>query len=185
MFIFRKIIEDDIQFKLITDNKAFDDLAPEGSLNNYVRADIIRGGNYLNHILLEEIETNNILLGLLRYRIVKKEVFIEDLKKTTISSDLRKNLDSLLSLKKYNIVYLSRIDVSQEFQEMRISQIINNFFEFLIQREKKNCIIYAKLLKNLTSVVGSKYRILGEGIDEDWGEYFLVSKIIEYNTKRI
>jgi len=151
MFIFRKIIEDDIQFKLITGNKAFDDLAPEGSLDNYIKADTIQGGDYLTHILLEEKESKNSLLGLLRYRVVKKEVFIEDIEKTTISNDLRKNLDSLLSLNKYDIVYLSRIGISQEVQEMRISQIINNFFEFLIQREKGNFIIYAKLLKDLTS----------------------------------
>lgn len=134
---------------------------------------------------MEKKEVNNSLLGLLRYRVIKKEVFIEDIEKTTISNDVRKNLDSLLSLNKYDIVYLSRIGVSQEVQEMRISQIINNFFEFLIQREEGNFIIYAKLLKDLTNVVGSKYRILGEGVNKDWGEYLLVGKIIEYNPKRI
>ena len=67
---------------------------------------------------------------------------------------------------------------------MRISQIISNFFEFLIQRNKQDLIIYAKILEELTNVVGSKYKIIGKGIDEKWGNYFFVSKIIEFYPEK-
>lgn len=66
---------------------------------------------------------------------------------------------------------------------MRVSQIISNFFEFLIQRKRQDIIIYAKVLEDLTRVVGSKYKIIGINKDKKWGTYFLVSKIMEFNPK--
>jgi len=52
MFLFRCIIEDDIQFKLNTGNKAFDELAPNGSLEHYIEQDSIKGGDFLTYLLL-------------------------------------------------------------------------------------------------------------------------------------
>ncbi|HUX99389.1 MAG TPA: hypothetical protein VMV49_07530 [Candidatus Deferrimicrobium sp.] len=183
MFLFRRITRKDVTFKLITGNKAFDELAPRGSLEIYIETDALKGGDFLTYILLEEQEFTSHLLGLLRYRIANESEFIEAINNTPIADDIRDNINSILSINQYEIIYLSRIGVSQEYQEMRISQIISNFFEFLIQRKKKDVIIYAKILENLIKVVGSHYRILGKGTDEDWGNYFLVSKIIEYNPK--
>ncbi|TXT55583.1 MAG: hypothetical protein BAJALOKI1v1_2010006 [Promethearchaeota archaeon] len=181
MFIFRRIIRDDIQYKLITGNNAFDKIAPKGSLEQYIKVDSISGGKYLTYLLLEKNELTNLLLGLLRYRISTKNEFIDQINTINIPENIQSNINSLLALNKYDIIYLSRIGVSQEFHEIRISQIISNFFEFLIQRKRKNIIIFTKVLENLTSVVGSKYRILGKGTDETWGNYFLMNKIIEYN----
>ncbi len=183
MFLFRRIKTKDIQFRLVTGNKTFDELAPRGSLENYINSDSLKRGAFLTYILLEAQGPTYHLLGLLRYRNGTKEEFIEDLDNIHTADDIRVNINSLLSLNKYEIIYLSRIGVSQEFQEMRISQIISNFFEFLIQRMKKDVIIYTKILENLTNIIGSQYRIVGKGIDKNWGNYFLVSKIIEYYPK--
>ena len=183
MFLFRRITKKDVQFRLVTGNEAFDELAPQGSLEKYIDSDTLKGGAFLTYLLLEERESTYHLLGLLRYRNANKEEFIEDLNNTHTANDIRANINSLLALNKYEIIYLSRIGVSQEYQEMRVSQIISNFFEFLIQRKKKDVIIYTKILENLTDVIGSQYRILGKGRDKNWGNYFLISKIIEYNPK--
>ncbi|KKL64442.1 hypothetical protein LCGC14_2165030 [marine sediment metagenome] len=42
MFLFRRITEEDEQFKFITGNKAFDELTPNGSLKNYIK--VLRSG---------------------------------------------------------------------------------------------------------------------------------------------
>jgi len=136
MFLFRRINEEDIQFKLITGNKAFDELAPNGSLEHYIEQDSIKGGAFLTYVLLERENSNYELLGLLRYRYSTKPEFLEQLSLISISKDIKKHIDSLFSLYNYSIIYLSRIAVSEKYQEMRISQIISNFFEFLVQRKK-------------------------------------------------
>ena len=181
MFIFRRLEKKDTQISFFTGNYSFDELAPQGSLKNYIDSDTLKGGPYLTYLLIEEQTSTYDLLGLLRYRISSKKEFIEELDKTSIKGEIRSNIYSLLSLNKYDIIYLSRIGVTQEFQEMRISQIISNFFEFLIQRKKKNFIIYTKILEHLTNVMGSHYQILSKGTSKKWGNYFLISKIIEYN----
>jgi len=183
MFIFRRITLEDIQFKLKTGNKAFDDYAPNGSLENYIKQDTIREGQYLTYLLLEQKDLKSELLGLLRYRYTTENDFLEQLALTSVSEDIKRNIKKLLLLKRYKIVYLSRIGVLKNYHEMRISQIISNFFEFLIQRKKQDLVIYAKILEDLTKVVGSKYQILGKGIDEKWGNYCFVSKIMEFYTK--
>jgi len=109
---------------------------------------------------------------------------LEQLALISVSEDIKRNIKKLLSFKNYTIIYLSRIGVVKKYQEMRISQIISNFFEFLIQRKKQDLVIYAKILEELTNVVGSKYKILGKGIDEKWGMYCFVSKIIEFYPKK-
>ena len=182
MFTFRRITEKDNQLKLITGNEAFDNLAPNGTLENYIKHDKLKGGDFLTYLLLEQRDTNYELLGLLRYRYSTEKEFLEQLSLTSVSEDIRKNIDILFSLKKYLIVYLSRIGVSEKYHEMLISQIINNFFEFIIQRKKQNIIIFAKILEDLTSIIGSKYRILGKNKDEKWGNYYLVSKFIEFSS---
>ena len=54
MFLFRRIIKKDIQFRLITGNKSFDELAPRGSLEKYINSDSLKGGDFLTYLLLEE-----------------------------------------------------------------------------------------------------------------------------------
>jgi len=184
MFIFRRITQEDIQFKLKTGNKAFDEYAPNGSLENYIKEDIIRSGQFSTYLLLEQEDSKNELLGLLRYRYTSEKDFLKQLALTSASENIKKNIEKLLSLRKYKIVYLSRIGVVKKYHEMRISQIISNFFEFLIQRKKQNLVIYAKILEDLTNVVGSNYKILGKKTDEKWGNYFFVSKIIEFYPKK-
>ena len=183
MFIFRRITIEDNHLKLITGNKAFDEYAPNGSLENYLKQDSIRGGHFLTYLLLEQSNLKDKLLGLLRYRFSTEKDFLEQLALISIPKDIKRNIKKLLSSNKYTIIYLSRIGVTEKYQEMRISQIISNFFEFLIQRNKQDLIIYTKILEDLTNVVGSKYRILGKGIDEKWGNYYFVSKIIEFYPK--
>lgn len=180
MFLFRRITEEDEQFKFITGNKAFDELTPNGSLKNYIKQDTINGGKYLTYLLIERQESGNELLGLLRFRYTTIKEFLEQLSIASVSKDIKKNIEKLFSLKKYQVVYLSRIGISEKYHEMRVSQIISNFFEFLIQRKKKDVIIYAKILEDLISVIGSKYRVLGKMHDDNWGNYCLVSKIMEF-----
>ena len=59
MFLFRRITEEDKQFKFITGNKAFDELTPNGSLKNYIKQDTINGGKYLTYLLIERQESGN------------------------------------------------------------------------------------------------------------------------------
>ena len=184
MFIFRRISEEDKQFKFVTGNRTFDEFAPNGSLENYIKQDTIKGGNYLTFLLIEQSESGNGPLGILRFRYTTIEDFMEQLSKTSVSENIKKNVEKLLSLKKYQVIYLSRIGISKQYHEMRLSQVISNFFEFLIQRKKKDMMIYAKILEDLTSVVGSKYRVLGKKKDEKWGNYCLVSKIMEFFPKK-
>lgn len=180
MFIFRHITKEDLHFNFITGNEIFDEFASDGTLENYITQDAITGGNYLTYLLIESLESGDELLGLLRFRYTTVEEFMMELSLTSVLESTKKNVETLLALKKYRVVYLSRIGVSINYHEMRISQIISNFFEFLIQREKQDILIFAKVLENLTSIVGSKYRVLGKKDDEKWGNYCLVSKIVEF-----
>ena len=75
MFIFRRITEEDNQLKLKTGNEAFDEYAPNGLLENYIKQDSIRGGQFLTYLLLEQKALKNKLLGLLRYRYTTEKIF--------------------------------------------------------------------------------------------------------------
>ena len=63
---------------------------------------------------------------------------------------------------------------------MRLSQVIINFFEFLIQRNKENTLIYVKVLREISKIIGSSYDIVAESYDEKWGEFCIGIKNIEY-----
>ena len=67
MFIFRRITAEDNQLKLKTGNEVFDEYAPNGLLENYIKQDSVGGGQFLTFLLLEQIDLKNKLLGLLRY----------------------------------------------------------------------------------------------------------------------
>ena len=54
MFVFRRIILDDVKFSFKTGNKIFDELAPEGSLKNYIDQDIIKEGKFITYLLFEK-----------------------------------------------------------------------------------------------------------------------------------
>ena len=80
MFIFRRLIETDINFKLITGNKVFDELSSDGTLIAYIDQEVIKGGNYYTYLLLEQEKSMNYkLLGLLRYRFTNINPFIKEL----------------------------------------------------------------------------------------------------------
>jgi len=183
MYVFRRINDSDIKFKFKTGNEIFDEFAPDGSLQNYIKQDIAKGGHFFTYLLLEVQKSKSELLGLLRFRYSSNNEYLEQLSLCKASTDIKRNIKKYLSLKEYSIIYLSRIGVSEKFHEMRVSQIISNFFEFIIQRKRQDIIIYAKILEDLTSVVGSKYKIIGRNKDKKWGKYFLVSKIMEFNPK--
>jgi len=46
MFVFRRISSDESNLNFITENKAFNDLAPDNTLKTYVEQDIIEGGTF-------------------------------------------------------------------------------------------------------------------------------------------
>ena len=69
MFIFRRLSENDVDFKFTTSNKDFDEKDSDGRLAAYLNEDIVRGGDYYTYILFEEKDNeNSLILGLLRYK---------------------------------------------------------------------------------------------------------------------
>jgi hypothetical protein len=185
MFIFRRISEKDIYLEFITGNKVFDELNPDGTLKKYLEQDIIKGGYYYTYLLLElkENETNHELLSLLRYKYTSIEKYMEELIKCKVPDKDQSLIKKKISESKLKIIYLSRIGVVEFYQEMNVSQIIINFFEFLITRNKKNVLIYVKILENIKKVIGLSYRIICKNKDEKWGNYFLASRIIKFEPK--
>jgi len=77
MFIFRRITKEDNQLKLKTGNEAFDEIAPNGLLETFIKQDSIEGGQFITYLLLEQKDFKNKLLGLLRYRNSTEKEFLE------------------------------------------------------------------------------------------------------------
>ena len=180
MFIFRRISSDDSNLNFITENKAFNDLAPDKTLKTYVEQDIIEGGNFYTYILLKESEDKKSeLLGLLRYKLVNIYDFRQELNNFEIIEKKQVEFLKWFSGRTFSIIYLSRIGVSKEYQEKNISQIIYNFFEFIIKDRFENVLIYVKILKNLIKIIGPSYIVIAESYDEKWGNFYLAMKIIK------
>ena len=66
---------------------------------------------------------------------------------------------------------------------MNISQIMINFFEYLIAKNRDNVLIYVKILQGIKKVIGPSYRLIGKNKDKKWGDYFLASRIIKFEPK--
>ena len=118
-------------------------------------------------------------MGLLRYKYSNIEDFLKEI---SICKEIRINLVNLkreLNERNFLVIYLSRIGIVEKYQEMRISQIIINFFEYLIQKKKINTTIFVKVVKEIVKVIGPSYDIIAENYDEKWGSYYLGAKIIE------
>ncbi|TFF94575.1 MAG: hypothetical protein EU544_04320 [Promethearchaeota archaeon] len=185
MYILRRISEKDAQIRFKTGNKAFDEINPDGTLKNYLDQDNLHGGNYLTFLLLENEEErgNSELLAVLRFKYPSIEEYLKEL---TLCSVSEKNLNTIrekIEVSNLKLVYLSRIGVIEKFQEMNISQIMINFFEFLIAKNRVNVLIYIKALKGIKRVIGPSYRLIGKNQDEKWGDYFLASRIIKFEPK--
>ncbi len=185
MFIFRRISEKDVRLEFITGNKAFDELNSDKTLRTYLEQDILRKGEYLTYLLFELEEQQDIsnLLALLRFKYTSIETYIQELRLCNIPENDITTIKLKTKESNLKIVYLSRIGVVKPFQELNISQIVINFFEFLILRNKENVLIYVKVLQNLKKVVGSSYRLIGKNIDVKWGNYYLASRLIKFEHK--
>jgi len=182
MFLFRRLSENYSDLKFKTGNKGFDEINPDGSLNPYLNEDIARGGEYCTYILIEEIDTENlIILGLLRFRLTNKEKFFSELESYELEKEIKTNLINQLNKTEYLIIYLSRIGVKKEYQDMNIGQIISNFFEFLVKRKRERLFIYIKVIDEHKDFIAPTYEFLAKNDDKQWGRYYLVSKFLEFN----
>lgn len=182
MYIFRRISRKDASLKLITGNKAFDVKSPNDNLEPYLFEDIISGGDYFTYLLIEQNHSNkSILLGLLRYKFINSEDFWSELSKCEVDQDIENNLTKELDRNDYDFIYLSRIGVIKNFQDMNVGQIISNFFEFLIKRKRKRCLVYLKVIERKRDFIAPSYDFIGKSDDKEWGNYFLASKILEFD----
>ncbi len=185
MFILRRISETDFDSKFITDNKGFDELNPDGTLKNYLVQDIIKDGEYITYLLIEKKDDgeNSELLALFRYKFTSIEEFTQKLIECNTPANDQTIIKKKIKDSKLKIIYLSRIGVVKSYQEMNISQIMREFFELLISRNRENVLIYVKILKNLKKVIGPSYRLIGKNEDKKWGEYYLASRIIKFEPQ--
>jgi len=182
MFIFRRISDKDASLEFITGNKAFDAKTPSGDLEPYLKEDVINGGDFFTHLLMEQSDSHNTeLLGLLRYKFTNFEEFKTELSKCDVDQEIKTNLTKELDKFDFSFIYLSRIGVIEKFHDMNIGQIISNFFEFLIKRERKKCFIYLKIIERQKDFIAPSYDFIAQNDDRKWGSYFLVSKLLEFD----
>lgn len=185
MLTLRRIAEKDANLRFITGNDAFDELNPDGTLKNYVNHDTLSGGKYLTYFLfdIEKEGDQPELLALLRFKYPQIEEYIQELVLCNISEHDMKTIKKKIKDSNLRTVYLSRIGVIKQHQEMNISQIMINFFEYLIAKNRDNVLIYVKILQGIKKVIGPSYRLIGKNIDGKWGNYFLASRIIKFEPK--
>ena len=182
MFIFRRIIENDVDLEFITGNKAFDEKNPEGKLKIYLDEDLKGGGEFCTYLLLEKIDSDKVLvLGLLRYKISNKKEFFSELMNYDIDLEIRNKLNKELDTFNFKFIYLSRIGVLNKYQDMNVGQIISNFFEFLIKKDRKNCFIYLKVVEKQKDFIAPSYEFIAQGEDKKWGNYYMASKFLEFD----
>ena len=64
MFVFRRILETDSKYRLVTGNKVFNDLTTGDSIETYIEQDILKGGDFHTYLLFKkEDEVEAQLLG--------------------------------------------------------------------------------------------------------------------------
>ena len=182
MYIFRRISKEDASLDFITGNKAFDEKTPDGNLEPYLNEDIISGGEFFTYLLIKQSDSDKtILLGLLRYKFTTFEEFSSELSKCHVDQDIKNNLTKELDRFDFSFIYLSRIGVLMNFHDMNIGQIISNFFEFLIKRDRKKCFIYLKVIARQKDFIAPSYDFIAQNDDKKWGSYFLASKFLEFD----
>lgn len=127
MLTLRRISEKDSSLSFITENEAFDELNPDGTLKNYLKQDILSKGEYLTYLLFETEENNkdSELLALLRFKYTSIEDYIQELVLCKTSENDLNTIKKKTKESTLKIVYLSRIGVIKQHQEM-ISQIMIN-----------------------------------------------------------
>jgi hypothetical protein len=182
MYIFRRIYKTDAHFKFITGNKAFDEKNPDGSLKNYLDDDVIAGGEFLTFLFIEKKNPDDrLIIGLFRYKNANKAEFFSELEKCDVDKDIKNVLIKELDTAEFSIIYLSRIGVIKNFQDMNIGQIISNFFEFLMKRNRQRTFIYLKVIEKQKSFIGPSYDFIGHNDNTKWGSYYLVSKFLKFD----
>jgi len=151
MLILRRISEKDSDLSFITGNEAFDELNPDGTLKNYLEQDTLSGGEYLTYLLfeIEEEGDHPELLAIMRFKYIPIEEYIQELVLCNISENELNIIKKKIADSNLKIVYLSRIGVIKQFQEMNISQIMIIFFEYLIAKNRDNVLIYVKILQGI------------------------------------
>jgi len=182
MFIFSRISKEDASLEFITGNKAFDEKSPGGNLEPYLNEDVISGGEFFTYLLKEHGDSNKtILLGLLRYKFTTFEEFSSELSKCDADRDIKNNVTKEFDRFDFSFIYLSRIGVIKNFHDMNIGQIISNFFEFLIKRDRKKCFIYLRVIERQKDFIAPSYDFIAQNDDKKWGSYFLASKFLEFD----
>jgi hypothetical protein len=152
---------------------AFDDINKRTeSLQEYVVEDTISAGPYTTYLFIEKtVDGHERVLRLLRFKDVSIEAFQQDIEKTDITPMNREKILAGLRTTRARIIYLSRIGIQMELKRERIGSLIAKFFDFLMQREKTDTLVYCKLLKRLDTFIPSPYNTIGFGSDKKWGEY--------------
>ena len=182
MFIFRRISETDTNLEFITGNKVFDEKTSDGNLTFYVNEDIISGGEFFTYLLIEQADSDKSkVLGLLRYKFTNAEEVFDELSKCDVDQEIITSLNKELDKFDFSFVYLSRIGVIQNIQDMNIGQIISNFFEFIIKRNRKKSFIYLKVIDIHKDFIAPSYDFIAHNEDEKWGSYFIASKFLEFD----
>lgn len=179
MFIFRRIQKSDAELDFTTGDQVFDAINPDGTLNPYLKADISTGGDYITHILLNWENKTPEAFAVLRYRKTRFEEFISELNtcKTIFLdfADFNHNYNTI----NYQIVYLSRIGIVNHKRKRHLSQVILNFFDFLLFELEKNVFIYSKVRKGMGAFIKNSYQEIAANFDEHWGAYSIISRTLE------
>ena len=85
----------------------------------------------------------------MRFKYIPIEEYIQELVLCNISENELNIIKKKIADSNLKIVYLSRIGVIKQFQEMNISQIMIIFFEYLIAKNRDNVLIYVKILQGI------------------------------------
>ena len=179
MFIFRRITPSDSKLTFSTGDKVFNDINPDGTLTPYLEGDVISGGDYQTFILLREWENKTEVCAILRYCFKN----IDELKSELQNSfDLKIKISEIEEIyKKENsqIVYLSRVGISEKKQNKHLSQVVLNFFDFYMFELEKNIFIYSKVREGNNKFLGPLYRTIASNQHEQWGRYSIVIRLIK------
>nr|MDO8113936.1 hypothetical protein [Candidatus Sigynarchaeota archaeon] len=167
-------MNNDFSLPFKTGEPAFDKLNVSKTLEEYGKDDTGTGGRYITYLFIKNQDNGNSeLLGLFRYRKVKEDEFLEEIRKTGVTDDRIATLKREIVENYALVVYLSRIGVPEHLKLEGIGTVIASFFEFLLKRDRHNVVIFFKIIKGVEGFLTGPYITIGTGHDPLWGEYLM------------
>lgn len=179
MFIFRGITLSDIKLTFSTGDKTFNEINPDGTLTPYIKGDIIEGGLYQTYILIREEENNTEVCAILRYcfkEFNELKTEIQDCSDMKISI---KEIEKICKKENFQIVYLSRVGISERKQNKHLSQVVLNFFDLFMFELERNILIYSKVREGFNKFLGPLYKTVASNQDDQWGRYSIFIRLIK------